>query len=76
MHYWRKRFADALEPRPMVHGTKGFLPVTLAPVRPSVSPVPAGCTPWCASSKAHVVESRQSHLARGSTRAFSGQHIP
>ena len=39
LHYWRKRFADAVELRPMVHGTKGFLPVTLAPVRPSVSPV-------------------------------------
>ena len=39
LHYWRKRFADAAEPRPMVHGTEGFLPVTLAPVRPSVSPV-------------------------------------
>ena len=39
LHYWRKRFADAVEPRPMVHGTEGFLPVTLAPVRPSVSPV-------------------------------------
>jgi len=39
LHYWRKRFADVLEPWPMVHGTEGFLPVTLAPVRPSVSPV-------------------------------------
>ena len=39
LHYWRKRFADEVEPRPMVHGTKGFLPVTLSPVRPSVSPV-------------------------------------
>ncbi|BBF63887.1 MULTISPECIES: IS66 family insertion sequence element accessory protein TnpA [Acidithiobacillus] len=39
LHYWRKRFADAVEPRPIVHKTKGFLPVTLAPVRPSVSPV-------------------------------------
>ena len=39
LHYWRKRFADAVEPRPIVHGTKGFLPVTLAPVRPSASPV-------------------------------------
>ena len=37
LHYWRKRFADAVEPRPMIHGTKGFLPVTLAPVGPSVS---------------------------------------
>ena len=39
LHYWRKRFADAVKPRPMVHGTEGFLPVTPAPVRPSVSPV-------------------------------------
>lgn len=39
LHYWRKRFADAVEPRSMVYGTEGFLPVTLAPVRPSVSPV-------------------------------------
>ena len=39
LHYWRKRFADAVEPQSMVNGTEGFLPVTLAPVRPSVSPV-------------------------------------
>ncbi|MDA8246765.1 hypothetical protein [Acidithiobacillus sp.] len=28
LHYWRKRFADAVEPRPMFNGTEGFLPVT------------------------------------------------
>ncbi|MBN6742120.1 IS66 family insertion sequence element accessory protein TnpB [Acidithiobacillus sp. MC6.1] len=39
LNHWRKRFADAVEPRPMVHGTEGFLPVTLAPVRLPVSPV-------------------------------------
>ena len=39
LHYWRKRFADAVEPRPMVHGTEGFLPVTLTTVQPSVPPV-------------------------------------
>ena len=39
LHYWRKRFADAVKPRPMVHGTEGFLPVTLASVRPSIPPV-------------------------------------
>jgi len=32
LHYWRTRFADAVEPPPMVHGTERFLPVTLAPV--------------------------------------------
>ncbi len=37
LHYWRKRFADAVEPQPMVHGTEGFLPVTLAPARSSTS---------------------------------------
>ncbi|MBU2799575.1 IS66 family insertion sequence element accessory protein TnpB, partial [Acidithiobacillus sp. VAN18-4] len=39
LQYWRRRFVDAVEPRPMVHGTEGFLPVTLAPVRLPVSPV-------------------------------------
>jgi len=40
LHYWRKRFAvGAVEPRPMVHGTEGFLPVTVAPARPPVAPV-------------------------------------
>ena len=39
LHYLRKRFADAAEPQSMVHKTDGFLPVTLAAVRPSVSPV-------------------------------------
>jgi len=39
LHYWRKRLADAVESRPMFNGTEGFLPVTLAPARPSVSPV-------------------------------------
>lgn len=39
LHYWRKRFADAVEPRPVINGTEVFLPVTLAPVRTPVSPV-------------------------------------
>ena len=39
LHYWRKRFAETVKPKPTVHGNEGFLAVTLAPVRPSVSPV-------------------------------------
>ncbi len=39
LHYWRKRFVDALEPWPMAAVPEGFLPVTVAPVQPSVSPV-------------------------------------
>ena len=39
LHYWRKRFADAAEPQSMVPGAEGFLPVTLVPVRPPISPV-------------------------------------
>ena len=39
LHYWRKRFADAAEPQSMVHKTDGFLPVTLAAVRPPISSV-------------------------------------
>ena len=38
-YYWRKRLADAVEPQPMVQGTEGFLPVTLASARSSISPV-------------------------------------
>ncbi len=39
LHYWRKRFVDAVEMRPMINETEGFLLVTLTPARPSVSPV-------------------------------------
>ncbi|MBU2752944.1 IS66 family insertion sequence element accessory protein TnpB [Acidithiobacillus thiooxidans] len=39
LHYWRKRFVDAVEMRPMINETEGFLPITLTPVRASVSPV-------------------------------------
>ncbi|MCR2831977.1 IS66 family insertion sequence element accessory protein TnpB [Acidithiobacillus ferrooxidans] len=39
LHYWRKRFAEAVELQPMGTGTEGFLPVTLTTVRPSVPPV-------------------------------------
>lgn len=39
LHYWRKRFAASSEPRSLSASPEGFLPVTLAPVRPSVSPV-------------------------------------
>ena len=38
-YYWRKRFADAAEPQSMVHKTDGFLPITLAAVRPPISSV-------------------------------------
>ncbi|MDD5002729.1 MAG: hypothetical protein WC934_10455 [Acidithiobacillus sp.] len=37
LHYWRKRFADAAGSRLMTAVPEGFLPVTLAPGRPSVS---------------------------------------
>ena len=39
LHYWRKRFADAVQSQQRVTGTEGFLPVTVAPVRSSVPPV-------------------------------------
>ena len=39
LHYWRKRFADAVQSQQRATGTEDFLPVTVAPVRPSVSPV-------------------------------------
>ena len=38
-YYWRKRFADAVEPQPKTPGTDGFVPVTLTSARSSLSPV-------------------------------------
>ncbi|OYV80842.1 MAG: transposase [Acidithiobacillus ferrivorans] len=39
LHYWRKRFAEAVKHQPMGTGTEGFLPVTLTTVQPCVPPV-------------------------------------
>ena len=38
-YYWCKRFTDAQGSRAVVSGRDGFVPVTLKPVSPSVSPV-------------------------------------